>query len=142
MLLRHPTLGALSAADPMAAAPRLEQAQPVPPVAGARYPGKTIMLVDWRTQSQAEHLAMHFEAASDTTLVGSRTSGADGAMILFPLPGGVLAGVTGTEVRHFDGRPMQRIGLVPSIEAQPTLAGLRAGRDEVLERALEHAVKP
>lgn len=30
----------------------------------------------------------------------------------------------------------QRIGIVPDIEVSPTIAGLRAGRDEVLENAI------
>jgi C-terminal processing protease CtpA/Prc len=97
------------------------------------------MLVDTSTQSQAEHMALHFEAASGTTFVGSRTSGADGEAIFFRLPGGVLAAVTGGEVLHADRRPLQRVGIVPTVEAHPTLAGLRAGRDEVLERALDYA---
>jgi C-terminal processing protease CtpA/Prc len=45
---------------------------------------------------------------------------------------------TGLGVYYPDGRPTQRIGIVPDIEVRPTLAGLRAGRDEVLERALEY----
>jgi hypothetical protein len=31
---------------------------------------------------------------------------------------------------------VQGIGLVPDVRVEPTLAGVRAGRDEVLERAL------
>ena len=31
------------------------------------------------------------------------------------------------------------IGVLPDVQASPTLAGLRAGRDEVLEKALELA---
>ncbi len=30
----------------------------------------------------------------------------------------------------------QRIGIVPDIEVRPTLAGIRAGRDEVLDAAI------
>jgi C-terminal processing protease CtpA/Prc len=36
-----------------------------------------------------------------------------------------------------DGRPTQRVGIVPDIEVHPTLAGVREGRDEVLEAALQ-----
>jgi C-terminal processing protease CtpA/Prc len=52
------------------------------------------------------------------------------------LPGGLYVSFSGHDVRHADGRQLQRTGLVPDIEVRPTLAGLRAGRDEVLERAL------
>jgi C-terminal processing protease CtpA/Prc len=40
-------------------------------------------------------------------------------------------------VRHADHRQLQRIGLQPDVPVRPTLAGIRAGRDEVLERALQ-----
>jgi hypothetical protein len=43
---------------------------------------------------------------------------------------------SGHSVRHADGRQLQRVGLQPHLPARPTIAGLRAGRDEVLERAL------
>ena len=32
--------------------------------------------------------------------------------------------------------PTQRVGIVPDREVQPTIAGIRAGRDEVLEAGL------
>lgn len=44
--------------------------------------------------------------------------------------------LTGQAVRHADGRQLQRIGLVPDVLGRPTIAGVRAGRDEVVERAV------
>ena len=38
---------------------------------------------------------------------------------------------------HSNGRETQRIGLVPAVPVRPTLAGIRAGRDELRERAIE-----
>jgi C-terminal processing protease CtpA/Prc len=54
------------------------------------------------------------------------------------LPGDILVWFTGLAVRHADGRPLQRVGLEPDIPARPTIRGIRAGRDEVLERALAY----
>lgn len=45
---------------------------------------------------------------------------------------------TGHDVRHADGRQLQRVGLVPHVRVAPSRAGIRAGKDEVLERALEY----
>lgn len=45
------------------------------------------------------------------------------------LPGGLCTVLTRRGVYHPDGRPTQRIGIVPDIVIQPTLAGLRTGRD-------------
>jgi hypothetical protein len=36
---------------------------------------------------------------------------------------------------------LQRVGLIPDIEAYPSIEGIRAGRDEILERALEYLEK-
>jgi len=42
------------------------------------------------------------------------------------------------DVRHADGRQLQRIGLVPDVVVTPTIRGLRQGKDEVLDRALSY----
>ncbi|HEY8174515.1 MAG TPA: S41 family peptidase [Gemmatimonadaceae bacterium] len=101
------------------------------------YPGKTVLLVDERTISQAEHTGLFFEAANKTTIVGSPTMGANGDVTTVALVGGMYATFTGHDVRHADGRQLQRVGLQPDVVVRPTLAGIRAGRDEVLERAIE-----
>jgi peptidase S41-like protein len=100
------------------------------------YRGKTILLVDERTISQAEHTGLFFEAANKTTIVGSPTMGANGDVTTVALVGGMYALFTGHDVRHADGRQLQRVGLLPDVVVRPTLAGVRAGRDEVLERAM------
>jgi C-terminal processing protease CtpA/Prc len=102
------------------------------------YGGKTVMLVDERTMSQAEHTGLFFEAANGTTFIGSQTAGANGDVTNLSLPGGLYVSFSGHDVRHADGRQLQRIGLVPDIDVHPTLAGVRAGRDEVLERAVTY----
>ena len=106
-----------------------------------RYHGKTIVLVDERTISQAEHTVLFLEAATKTTVVGSPTMGANGDVTSVALPGGVFARFSGHDVRHADGRQLQRVGILPDVVVRPTIAGVRAGRDEVLDRALQ-LVKP
>lgn len=112
--------------------------QPIPPARPGeeKYAGKCVMLVDERTVSQAEHTGLFLEAACGVTFIGSQTAGANGDVTNVVLPGGVAAYFSGHDVRHADGRPLQRVGLVPHVEAKPTLAGLRAGRDEVLDRGV------
>jgi len=95
------------------------------------------MLIDERTMSQAEHTGLFFEASNGTKFIGSGTAGANGDVTNLSLPGGLYVSFTGHDVRHADGRQLQRVGIVPDIEVHPTLAGLRAGRDEALERAVE-----
>jgi C-terminal processing protease CtpA/Prc len=113
--------------------------QPIPPAQGvAKYTGKTVMLVDERTISQAEHTGLFFEAANGTTFIGSPTMGANGDVTNFFLPGNISITFTGHDVRHADGRQLQRVGLQPQVAVTPTIAGIRAARDEVLETALKY----
>jgi len=102
-----------------------------------KFRGKTVMLIDERAVSQAEHTGLFLKAANDTTFVGSPTNGANGDVTSFFVPGDIRVRLSGQEVRHPDGRQLQRIGLVPDVAVTPTIAGIRAGRDEVLERAVE-----
>ncbi len=101
-----------------------------------RYAGKIVVLVDESSMSQAEYTAMAFRAAPGAIVVGSTTSGADGNVSPFSLPGGVHTMISGIGVFYPDKKPTQRIGILPDVEAKPTVAGIRAGRDEVLEVAL------
>jgi C-terminal processing protease CtpA/Prc len=102
------------------------------------YAGRTVMLIDERAISQSEHTALGFEQAAGTVFVGTPTAGANGDVTSFFLPAGIAVSFTGHDVRHADGRQLQRVGIQPDVEAAPTIAGLRAGRDEVLERAVEY----
>ena len=115
-------------------------AQPLPPLPEGKslYTAPVVMLIDDRAISQSEHSGLFFEAANGTKFIGTATAGANGDVTNFSLPGGIMVGFTGHDVRHADGRQLQRIGLVPDIEVAPTIAGIRAGRDEVLERAIRY----
>jgi C-terminal processing protease CtpA/Prc len=102
-----------------------------------RYTGRTAALIDVHTQSQAEWLALAL-SATGATLIGSPTFGGIGATTPVMLPGGIRASFPSGEWHRADGRPIQRIGIQPDIVVRPTIEGIRAGRDEVLERAIEH----
>jgi hypothetical protein len=88
------------------------------------------------TQSRAEFTLMGFRAMG-TILVGSQTAGADGDVVTVPMPGNVIIYYTSLGVYYPDGKPTQRIGLVPDVEIKPTIAGIRAERDELLERGIK-----
>ncbi|MCU0276505.1 MAG: S41 family peptidase [Acidobacteria bacterium] len=101
-----------------------------------RYKGRIVVLTNERTLSQAEFTCMALQATGRATLIGSQTAGADGDISTLHLPALITTNFTGMGVHYPDGRPTQGIGIVPDIECRPTIAGVRAGRDEVLERAL------
>ena len=107
-----------------------------------RYQGKIVILIDESSQSQSEYTTMAFRAAPNATVIGSTTAGADGNVSSIPLPGGLRSMVSGIGVFYPDKKPTQRIGIIPDIEAKPTIQGIRSGRDEVLEAALRHILGP
>lgn len=115
---------------------RLTFVQDLPPTTDWVYDRPTVMLIDERAISQSEHTGLFFKAANGTTFVGSPTTGANGDVTSTTLPGGLRVTFTGHDVRWPDGRQLQRVGLVPDVPVTPTIAGIRAGRDEVLEAAL------
>jgi hypothetical protein len=106
------------------------------------YTGKIVILVDENSQSQSETTAMAFRAAPGAIIIGSTTAGADGNVSGIPLPGRLQSMISGIGVFHPDHKPTQRIGIVPDIVVRPTIAGIRAGRDEVLEAAIHRMVGP
>ncbi|MGF1583869.1 MAG: S41 family peptidase, partial [Bacteroidales bacterium] len=107
------------------------------PVLENYFQGKLVVIVNEETISQAEYTAMLFRAGDNTVIIGSQTQGADGNVSLIPLPGGIKAGISGIGIYYPDGRGTQRIGIVPDIEVKPTIQGIREGRDELLEKAIE-----
>jgi C-terminal processing protease CtpA/Prc len=112
--------------------------QQIPASEKPKYTGRTVMLIDERTYSEAEHTGLFFEAANGTKFIGSNSAGENGDVTDTLLPGGIDVTFSGQEVRHADGRQLQRIGLVPDVPVTPTIQGIRAGRDEVLDRAVEY----
>ncbi|MDR1182553.1 MAG: peptidase S41 [Bacteroidales bacterium] len=108
-----------------------------PPRSEKYFPGKLVVIVNEETISQAEYTAMAFRAGDNTVIIGSQTQGADGNVSFIPLPGGLKAGISGIGVYYPDGRETQRVGIIPDIEVKPTIQGIREGRDELLEKAIE-----
>ena len=102
------------------------------------YKGRVILLVDEITQSNPEFQAMALQSCPQTLTIGSPTSGADGDIVWIPLPG-QLTSFSGVGTLYPDGTQTQTVGVRLDVEVLPTAEGLQAGRDEVLERALELA---
>jgi len=69
-------------------------------------------------------------------IIGEPSAGANGNNTLFPVPGGYAVTWTGMRVTNRDGSQHHLLGVRPTIPVHRTLAGVRAGRDELLDRAL------
>lgn len=112
--------------------------QKLPERKGDAYKGKVVMLINEDAISQAEHTCVFFETATDVTFIGTPTTGANGDVTFMVLPGNLPVTFTGHNVRHADGRQLQRVGIQPTVRVAPTIRGVAAGHDEVLDRAVKY----
>lgn len=101
------------------------------------YQGKLIILVNEKTQSAGEYNVMAFRAFPNAIVIGNTTGGVDGNISEIYLPGVVRTRISGIGVYYPDRRETQRVGIVPDIKINPTIKGIREGRDELLEKAME-----
>lgn len=102
--------------------------------AGEALPARAAFLIDASTIDVGDMVAATVAHHRLGKLVGAPTAGAVGHVEGLALPGGFSLAWTGSDARGYDGRPL---GPVRPDELVPaTVAGLREGRDEALERAL------
>ena len=106
-------------------------------------PARRVFLTDGRAISYAESVMGYVKDRKLATIIGGPTAGTNGNIVTFTTPGGFAITFTGMRVTGHDGRAQHHmIGIAPDIRLDPTLAGVRAGRDELLERALAQLQKP
>ena len=99
------------------------------------YKGKVVVIVNARSQSQAEYTTMAFQSSPNVTVIGSTTAGADGNVSAIVLPGGISTMFSGIGILYPDGTETQRKGVKIDMEVKPTIKGIKAGIDEPLEKA-------
>jgi C-terminal processing protease CtpA/Prc len=106
--------------------------EPITPLLTA----KKAFLIDGWAISYAESclgIVEHYHLAE---LVGTPTAGTNGNVNYFSLPGGYHIQWTGMQVLKQDGSRHHGVGILPTIAVAPTIQGIAAGRDEVLERGI------
>ncbi len=99
--------------------------------------GKIVFLTGGGAISYAESIMGIVENYKFGEIVGSTTAGTNGNVNLFTLPGGFLVSFTGMIVLKHDGSRHHGVGIAPTVPVVPTAAGIAAGKDEVLEKAVE-----
>lgn len=102
-----------------------------------RIESPVVLLTNHRALSYSESIVGIVKRHGLATVVGSNTGGANGNVIALQLPSGFVAHYTGMHVLGPDGQPYHATGIEPDVHVAPTIQGLKDGRDEVLERALE-----
>ena len=102
-----------------------------------RLTGRIMFLTDGRAISYAESVMGYVADRKLGTIVGSTTAGTNGNVASFVVPGGFGISFTGMRVTRHDGRsPHHLVGVKPDVPVAPTIARLRGGHDDVLERAV------
>ena len=96
----------------------------------------TILLMNENSQSHTEFTIMTLRGGANVTVMGTNSIGANGNVTFLPLPGGIVMMFTGLGIYTPDGGQTQRIGLSPDIYVPRTIAGIRDGRDELMEAAI------
>jgi hypothetical protein len=100
------------------------------------FKAKRAVMTDGRAISYAESTLGIIEHYKLAEIVGGPSAGTNGNVNPFSLPGGYGVVWTGMKVLKHDGSRHHGVGIQPTIPVAPTRAGLAAGRDEVLERAI------
>jgi len=107
-----------------------------------RFTGRIAFLIDARVLSYAESLMGIVEGERLGALVGGPTAGTNGGTNSFNVTGDYGLRFTGMDVRKKDGSPYHGVGIKPTVSVSRTLAGVIAGRDELLEKAIEVVSQP
>jgi hypothetical protein len=102
-----------------------------------RFRAKVAFLTDGRAISAAETYLGLVEHHKLAPIVGEATAGTNGNVNPLQLPGGYQVMWTGMKVLKQDGARHHGVGILPTHPCKRTIAGIAAGRDEQLERALE-----
>jgi C-terminal processing protease CtpA/Prc len=106
------------------------------PVRSPHITGRVAFLVGPQSVSYMESvlgLVDHYHLGE---IVGSTTGGNNGNIAQIIEPSGCTSVFTGLRVTKLDGSQLHLIGFQPTVPASRTIAGVIAGRDEVLEAAV------
>lgn len=105
------------------------------------YEKPVVILMNERTQSAAEYQIMMLRDADNAVVMGSNSVGSDGNITYVYAPEGNILQFSGIGILTAEGEQTQRIGLSPDIYVEPTIAGIREGRDELIEAAIQYIEK-
>lgn len=103
------------------------------------YSGNVVLLVNERTFSATEFIAMSLQSAGQNVVtIGSQTGGTDGNTIQIRLPYNITTSYSGLGIEYPDNTKTQRTGVRVDHVVKPTVPGVKDGRDEVMEYAISY----
>lgn len=96
-----------------------------------------VLLTGPSTYSAAEDFTVAFRSAKRGLIVGSTTGGSTGQPMGYNLPGGGIGFICSKRDVQPDGEEFVGRGISPDKVVVSTLAGVRKGKDEVIEAAMQ-----
>ena len=101
------------------------------------------VLIDLHTHSAPELALLNLKQSGKATFIGSNTSGAAGYQCAIQIADDIFFYYTSGQIVGLDNNhnSYQGTGIPPDIYVYPTPQGIAEGRDEVLEKAIEIALK-
>lgn len=100
---------------------------------------KVYILTDGTSQSASESFTGLYKDFKLATIVGQPSSGTNGNINYMILPAGYRIAYTGMLTKNTDGSKHHLNGVIPDIPVKPTLKGIKAGEDQILNKAIELA---
>jgi hypothetical protein len=98
-----------------------------------------VALIDGQSSSTVETTLAMIRDHHLGLLVGEPTAGTSGLISHVAIPGGYVIRFTAIRMVDAAGATLHGRGIAPDVVVHPTLEGVRAGRDEVLEAGLAAA---
>ena len=114
-----------------------DQGERVEPHGKKLYTKPVVVLSSPATFSAAEDFLIGLESMRRGKIIGEPSGGSTGQPLVFSLPGGGSARVCTKQDMYPDGREWVGKGIQPDIVVRHTAADVRAGRDTVLEAAID-----
>ena len=102
-----------------------------------RFAGKMVFITNGSAISYAESCMAIVANYQLGEIIGSPTAGANGNVNPFSLPGGYRVAWTGMRVVNHNDSQHHVNGVAVTIPMEPTIAGIRDGKDELLDAAIE-----
>jgi len=100
--------------------------------------GRVAFVTGPRAISYAESVMALVEHYHLGEIIGSTTAGTNGDIAQITLPTGCTTSFTGRRVAKLGGGRHHLVGVQPTIPVSRSIAGVQAGRDEVLEKAFAY----
>lgn len=104
-----------------------------------RLTAPVVALVDGQSTSVVEEILALIRLNHLGTLVGETSAGSSGLISSFEIPGGYRVRFTAIRLVDAAGQTLHGSGITPDRVVQPTIAGARAGRDEILDAGIAEA---